>query len=190
MKRIVLSVVSEMRQAKRRQHPITASSFFTPVLLLVIIGALVMALQWPRPAQLVPVTACILALVMCSLNFVNELFGAPDRVSEREEVAAGHLPAPAEMPQRLMRIRSAGFFAWIVGFIGLVAVVGFLPAMVVFVCANMMLAYGKTLRTGMVSGLAVGCFCWVVFHVLLHVIWPESLLGDAWPAARVATGFI
>lgn len=190
MKRIALSVVSEMRQAKRRKHLVTASSFFTPVVLLVIVGALLLALQWPRPAQLVPVTACILALVICSLNFVNELFGAPDRVSEREEAVAGHLPAVPEMPQRMMRLRSAGFFAWIVGFIGIVAVVGFLPAMVVFVCANMMLAYGKTFRTGALSGLGVGCFCWVVFHLLLHVIWPESLLGDVWPAARAATGFI
>jgi hypothetical protein len=30
----------------------------------------------------------------------------------------------------------------------------------------------------------------VVFHLLLHVIWPESLLGDYWPAAREMTGFI
>jgi putative tricarboxylic transport membrane protein len=190
MKRIVLNVVSEMRQAKRRQHPITASSFFTPAVLLTIIGALAMALQWPRPAQLVPVTACILALVMCSLNFINELFGAPDRVSEREEAVAGHAPAEAEMPLRLMRIRSAGFFAWIVGFIGAVALVGFLPAMVVFVCTNMTLAYGKSFRTAAMSGVGVGCFCWLVFHVLLHVVWPESLLGDIWPAARTATGFI
>lgn len=190
MKRIVLSVISEMRQAKRRRHPVTASSFFTPAVLLTIMGALAMALQWPRPAQLVPVTACILALVMCSLNFINEVFGAPDRVSERDETVVDHLPVAPEMPQRTMRIRSAGFFAWIAGFIGIVALVGFLPAMVVFVCANMKLAYGKTLRTGVLSGLAVGCFCWVVFHVLLHVIWPESLLGDIWPAARAATGFI
>eukprot|EP01037_Dinobryon_pediforme_P002611 gene2611-2652_t len=190
MKRIVISVVSEMSQAKRQKRQITAASFFTPAILLVIIGATLLALQWPRPAQLVPVTACILALVMCSLNYINELFGAPDRPSEREEVNAGHAAPQTELPQRVMRIRSAGFFLWIVGFIGGVALIGFLPAMVLFVCANMMLAYGKTFRTGALSGLGVGCFCWVVFHLLLHVIWPESLLGDAWPAARAMTGFI
>lgn len=195
MKRIVVTVVSEMRQTRRQtrrqKRQVTAASFFTPALLLVICGALFMALQWPRPAQLVPVTACILALVMCSLNFINELFGAPDRASEREEAVAGHMSMEsAEMPLRRIRIRSGGFFLWIVGLIGGVAVVGFLPAMVIFVCANMMLAYGKSFRTGAVSGLGVGGFCWVVFHLLLHVIWPESLLGDLFPAARAATGFI
>jgi hypothetical protein len=191
MKRIVLSVATEMSQAKRRSRKITASMFFTPVVLLVIAGATAIALQWPRPAQLVPVTACILAFVMCALNLVNEMFGAPDRVSERpEHGAAQDGPRAEELPERVWRLRAAGFFGWIVGFIGLVALVGFLPAMVVFVCANMMLAYGKSFRTGAVSGLGVGCFCWVVFHVLLHVIWPESILGDLWPAARMATGFI
>ena len=107
------------------------------------------------------------------------------------ESLAGLVPMEsAEMPLRLIRIRAGGFFLWIVGFIGGVAVVGFLPAMVVFVCANMMLAYGKSFRTGALSGLGVGCFCWVVFHLLLRVIWPESLLGDLLPAARAAIGFI
>ncbi len=194
MRRIVVSVVSEMRQAKRRGMTFSASSLFTPALLLVIVAAGAMALQWPRPAQLVPLTACGIAFVMCALNLVNEWFGAPDRPSEQEQALAAitHGPGDAEfdLPERVLRWRSVGFFVWIGGFIGLVAVVGFLPAMVVFVCANMTLAYGKSVRVGAFSGICVGGFCWVVFHVLLHVIWPESYLGDVWPAARIATGFL
>jgi hypothetical protein len=79
---------------------------------------------------------------------------------------------------------------WIAGFASGVAVVGFLPAMVMFVCANMMLAEGKSFQTGAVSGMGAGGLCWVVSHLLLHVIWPQSLLGDLFPVARAATGFI
>ena len=96
----------------------------------------------------------------------------------------------AEIPTYLIRVLAGGFFLWIMGFMGGMAVVGFLPAMVLFVCANMMLAYGKSLRMGALNGLGVGYFCWVIFHVLLHMIWPESLLGDLFSAARAAAGFI
>ena len=178
MRRIIVSIVAEMRQAKRRPPVLTAASLFTPVVLLVIAGAMAIAWQWPRPAQLVPVTACAVALVMCSLNLVNEWFGAP-------LVAAGDT-----MPVRLIRLRAAGFFGWLVGFVVLVALIGFLPAIPVFVFANMTIEYGKRLWVGAVSGLGVGVFCWVVFNKLLQVAWPESLLGDLLPAVRVATGFL
>jgi hypothetical protein len=132
-------------------------------------------------------TACAVALVMCSLNLLNEWFGAPDRPS----AGAEHAVVIGEpMPNRLVQARAAAFFGWMLGFVGLVALVGFLPAIVVFVIANMRLAYGRSLKVGVASGIGVGVFCWVVFHELLHVVWPESLLGDWLPGLRTATGFL
>jgi len=188
MRRIVMNVISEFRQMRSSRSRPGFGALFTPAVLLTILGAMVMAAQWPRPAQLVPMTACALALVMCSLNLVNEWFGAPDRPSAQAETAAAM--AGPELPNAVVQSRAAMFFAWMAGFTGLVALIGFLPAIVIFVMANMRLAYGKRLRTGIISGLAVGLFCWVVFHALLHVIWPESLLGDLLPGLRRATGFL
>ncbi len=192
MRRIILNVVSEMRQAKRKPISFDLCSLFTPVLLLTIVAATAVAWQWPRPAQLVPLTACGAALIMCSLNWVNELFGAADRPSAQAETQAATTMAhpEVELPLRLVRTRAAGFYMWLVGFIGAVALIGFIPAIAVFVCANMTLEYGKTVRTGVLSGLGVACFCWLVFHVLLQVVWPESVLGDLLPGARAYLGFI
>lgn len=198
MRRIVINVAGQMRAVagnpQRNRARITLASLFTPALLLAILAATWIALQWPRPAQLVPLTACGVAFVMCALNWVVELFGAPDLPSARDATVArvheAYPPQEAELPLGVIRTRATMFFAWLAGFVVLVAVIGFLPAIVVFVCANMTLQYGKTLRTGLLSGLAMGCFCWLVFHELLQVIWPESLLGDLLPAARAATGFL
>lgn len=193
MRQIVISVFKEMRQAKRRKMDFTIATLFTPGLLLVIAGAGAMAWQWPSKAQLVPMTACVVAFIMCALNLVNEWFGAPDRASAQAEhtpAEPGHAPAEIEMPLGLIRSRAAKFFGWLIAFVVIVALIGFLPAIVIFVFANMTLEYGKSMRLGAVSGLGMGCFCWVVFHLLLQVAWPESLLGDILPGLRVATGFI
>lgn len=152
-----------------------AGLLFSLAVIAAILGATAIAWSWPRPAQLVPLTACAVAGVMALLNLAQEWIA----------------PAPREAPPtRADQIRAAGFFAWLAGFVGLVAAVGFLPAIVVFVTANMTLAHGIRLRIAAPSALGLGLFCWAVFHAALQVIWPESLLGDALPALRTATGFL
>jgi hypothetical protein len=185
MRRIFASVWRELRQVRGTKLRSGFGALFTPAILLAILGAMALAHQWPRPAQLVPMTACAIALVMCVLNWVNELFGAPDRPSAHPDSTA-----PAPVPEAVVNRRALQFFLWLGGFVGLVAGIGFLPAIVVFVIANMTLAYGMRLRVGVLSGAGVGVFCWVVFQMLLQVVWPESLLGDWLPGLRTGTGFL
>jgi hypothetical protein len=37
---------------------------------------------------------------------------------------------------------------------------------------------------------ATALLCWGLFHKLLAVAWPQSVLGDAFPALRATLGFI
>jgi putative tricarboxylic transport membrane protein len=174
-----------MRRTRRR---LSIGALFTPAVILVILGAMAMAREWPRPAQLVPLTAGAIALAVCSLNWINELFGAPDNAPEGQEAEAAALADT--LPNRVVQGRAIVFFLWLGGFVALVALIGFLPAIVVFVVANMTLAYGKGLRASAASAVIVGVFCWLVFHVLLQVAWPDSVLGDLVPNLRTATGFL
>ena len=82
------------------------------------------------------------------------------------------------------------FFLWLVGFAVAVVLIGFLPAMAVFVFTNMTMAHGRKPSQAALLGVCVSLFCWVVFHRLLQVTWPESMLGDALPRLREITGFI
>jgi hypothetical protein len=38
--------------------------------------------------------------------------------------------------------------------------------------------------------VATTLLCWGLFHKLLAVAWPQSLLGDVFPALRATLGFI
>lgn len=192
VRRIIKDVSTQLRAAQRRKHPLSLGLFFTPAVLLFIVAAIGIGWDWPLPAKLVPMTAGFVALIMCALNWVNELFGGPDLPAPREEVkAVAHdVALELDMPESLVRRRAVIFFVWLGLFIGTVAIVGFLPAMFVFVLANMTLIYGQKLSTAALSGAGISVFCWMVFHELLHVTWPMSVLGDSFPALRDATQFL
>ncbi len=190
MRRIVHDTIARMRQPNRTRRPFTLGGLFTPALLLVILGAIAIASTWPRPAQLVAMTASCVALLMCSLAWFDEVYGGNAGML----VQAGPPPnladhVPHDEPELPAR-GAVAFFLWLIGFILVVVLIGFLPAMSVFVIANMTLAHRRPAWQAAMLGLGVTLFCWVVFHTLLHVTWPDSMLGDAWPALRTLTGFL
>ena len=82
------------------------------------------------------------------------------------------------------------FFAWMAAFIAAVWLIGFIPAIAVFVFAYMALGFGEPALPSLGYAAATTVLCWVVFHWALSVAWPQSLLGDLFPQLRAATGLI
>ena len=72
-------------------------------------------------------------------------------------------------------------------FIALVALIGFIPAIAVFVCAYMRFGFGEPWPTALGFAAATTLICYVVFHWALAVAWPPSLLGELFPNLRAAT---
>ena len=82
------------------------------------------------------------------------------------------------------------FFVWMALFIAAVWLIGFIPAIAVFVFAYMALGFGEPLLPSLGYAAATTLLCWVVFHWALGVAWPQSLLGDLFPDLRAYTGLI
>ena len=137
-------------------------------------------------------TACYMALVAALLNLINELFGRPKTeigAGVEGGVDAGITAAPA-VPSQLMVRRASAYFLWLVGFVALIALIGFVPAIPVFVFCYMRFGFGEgTVRS---AGLAIATafLCWLLFDQALAVPWPESLLGDALPMLRARSRLI
>ena len=72
----------------------------------------------------------------------------------------------------------------------LVALIGFIPAIAVFVFAYMAFGFGEPPLPSLGYAAATTLLCWVVFHWALRVAWPQSLLGDLFPELRAYTGLI
>jgi hypothetical protein len=133
-----------------------------------------------------------MALVAAVLNLTVELFSP-------EQTAVAHADAGTTVNGRgnapgvaddVVRRRAAIFFAWMAAFIGLVALIGFIPAITVFVFAYMHFGFGEPWPSSLGYAAATTILCTIVFHWALQVAWPPSLFGDLFPALRAYSRLI
>ena len=82
------------------------------------------------------------------------------------------------------------YFAWLAGLMMLVGAVGFIPAIAIFIFVYMRFGFKEPALNAAVYALATALLCWGLFHKLLAVAWPQSLLGDFFPELRSALGYI
>jgi putative tricarboxylic transport membrane protein len=194
---IVKSVASELRHIGSHPLRLSASAAFTIAVIAFILTAIALSSEWPAVAKPVPLTACYMALTFASLNLINELFGkeqtARGNVDGGVAVGGGHEPFGDRyygMSPGAMRTRATIYFLWLVGLMVLVALIGFIPAIAVFVFAYMHFGFGERALPSAVFAAATTLLCWGLFQKLLAVAWPQSLLGDYFPALRASLGFI
>lgn len=183
-----------MRSLRLSSLNLGVAPLFNVALLAVLIGALVMAHGWPTAAQIVPLTAVWVAIFFVAVDLVLQIF------RERQPVlsAVGHGPvqeAPAEAagempPPRVIAIRVVRYFAWILGFLLLAHVIGLLPAMFVFLIAFMRFEGPERWLLSLSLSLATVVLAYLLFDLVLATPWPQSWLGDAFPALRAAVGIV
>jgi hypothetical protein len=99
-------------------------------------AALIKSAHWPIEEQIVPRTACWAAIIAGAFNLVTEVFGA----DKPAPAPGGHpLPMPMgpELPVKVTLQRAAEFFLWLGGLVALASLIGFVPAIGVFVVLYM-----------------------------------------------------
>jgi hypothetical protein len=178
----------EFRHLNRAHMKITPNAWFTLFTVVVAIAALITSAEWPADEALVPRTACWVALGAGLLNLVTEVFGATKAAADHG--AAHGAPKEAKLPAPIMLSRAGEFFGWMAGFIIVAALVGFIPAIGIFVVLYMGLGFRQSFVRAGVFGAAVALFCYSVFDRGLSVPWPQSVLGDIFPMLRDMTGLL
>jgi len=178
----------EFRHLNRAHMKITPNAWFTMFALAVAIAALITSADWPADEALVPRTACWVALGAGVLNLVSEMFSA-DKTAPAHGHQHGAL-TQAKLPAPVMLSRAGEFFGWLAGFIILASLIGFIPAIGIFVVLYMGLGFRESLVRATVFGAAVTLFCYSVFDRGLSVPWPQSVLGDIFPMLRDMTGLL
>jgi hypothetical protein len=189
---IVMSVVREIRQVQRHQLRFSASAAFTIAIIVFILAAIALSSEWPAAAKPVPLTACYMALVAAGLNLLNELFGKEQSMAARGGVDGGVAVEHDDLgiDPKTARRQSTAYFAWLLAFLGAIWLVGFLPAIAIFVFAYMHFGFGEPASHSAGFAAAMALLCWGLFDRIMAVAWPASLLGDLFPALRAAVGFI
>jgi TctA family transporter len=178
MRQTVVDIWHELRHLQLSQLRFGQSGAFTLAIIAIVIFALTRSSDWPLQEQIVPRTACWAALVAACLNMLTEVFGRTGIVPLHGSEIAGL----DSMPVRKVRWRATTFFLWLAAFMILVELVGFIPAIGVFVFCYMRLGFEQTLRRALLSAVILTLLCWGIFDWGLRVPWPHSLLGNAFPA--------
>ena len=189
---IVMNVVREIREVKRHQLRFGASASFTLAVIAFIIAAIALSSEWPAVAKPVPLTACYMALTAAVLNLISELFGKEQSASTRGVdggVAVRH-NAELDVEPAAARYQATLYFAWLALFLLAIWVIGFVPAIAVFVFAYMCLGFREPALQSLGFAAGTALLAWGLFDQLLAVHWPSSLIGDLFPALRAMFSFI
>ena len=80
--------------------------------------------------------------------------------------------------------RAVTYLGWLLGFLALVALIGMLPTVFAFVVLYMRLEGDEKWRLTLTIAAGMTTFAFVVFERLLHLPWPQTVVGGWFPALK------
>lgn len=155
-------------QLKRRG---IEKSLFTLLIGGVLVIAMIVAWEWPLRASIIVLVLGIIGVALAVAQLVSDLKSLTSGAQPSEALT---MEAPAG--EASGRWGAVEIWGWIVGFIILIQLIGFLSAIPVFVFSYTKAYGGGWLLSSLLASFA-WAFVYAVFEKVLHVPWPEPLLG-------------
>ena len=168
-------------------------TIFTAIVLAFFGAAILSSLYWELEAKLMPWAVAwsglgfgLLHLIGRFVSFAGESPKKP--AAEAEHTAdkdfIGLVEIIAALPTSEMLSRAGIFLAWCLLYLGLTALIGLLPAMFVFLMAYMRFQGRERWSLSLMVSVPTWIFAYLLFHRVVAVVWPKSLLGDWFPVIR------
>ena len=156
---------------------------------------------WEFGARLIPQTVAIAAMIFIGWLVLSAMFIAP---GEKVAVEADGIPGRGEggtqpvqsdvhfdisadygdLSGAEIRRRVINYFLWLLFFFGAAAIVGLLPAMFLFMVGYMRFEGKESWKVTLLVGIPVWLVSYMLFHKLLIIPWPQTLVGDWFPVLR------
>ena len=171
------------------------SQLFTMFMIALIAAAVLMSLQWDFSAKIVPLVVGTVGLTAAGLSLFNEMCRKPAAAmteglaehAQHEVQEKIHMDLTSDtghLPVREIIVRAIWFFGYLIGFMAVMAVIGLIPTVGVFVVFFM--RYEARERWSLVIPYAVVLvfFIWFAFDYFMAVPWPPTLIGEWFPALK------
>jgi hypothetical protein len=191
-----------------RFHP---SQLFTIFVITILGAACFMALSWDFSAKIVPLVIGIVALIASGTSLFNDMCRKPEAGMEslvdqtihevERQISAGggggaaaatadqkiHMDLTSEtghLPLNVIITRAARFFGYLFVFMGIMAVIGLIPTVGLFVVFFM--RYENSERWTLVITYATVLVIAItfVFEHVMHIPWPPTLMGQWFPELK------
>ena len=170
------------------------SNLFPAFLLVLFAVMLSEAGEWNPLARIIPVIVGTGAIAFCALALINEVFkrGGVKQESLDEKARAQvqqkmHMDIKSNishLPVKTLLTRGAFFFGWMIVFLMLMALIGLIPTVPLFVILLMRIEGREPWRIVLPMAVFMCGFIYVLFDQLLAIPWPPSVLGDFLPALK------
>ncbi|MEE2969896.1 MAG: tripartite tricarboxylate transporter permease [Pseudomonadota bacterium] len=176
---------------------------FTFLLMLSFAVALAISSEWEFGAKLVPWVVGWAGVLFTSWLILSGLFvgsGSAQKVGSHDdasEVTASdafatvsedvHYDIQADytgLETATIFTRAASYFAWLLFFFGAASLIGILPAMFVFLVGYIRFEGKETWKMTLIIACSMEAFCYILFHKVLIIPWPQTVLGDFFPGLR------
>jgi len=141
------------------------------------------ASAWQFAARLMPQTASVAGFIVVLIYAFTALFGARQLAIASINVADS---AAAASQARLTYSRLGSQLGWLIGLLVAVSVIGMMPALGAFIVLYIRFVGAARWSTALVIAIPLWVAMYLLFNTLLHVPWPPSLLGDAFPQLRAS----
>ena len=175
-----------------RFHP---SQLFTIFMIVLIGAAVAVASRWDFSAKIVPLVVGTAALTAAALSLFNDMCRKP--AAAAPEGLAGQAQHQVEekihmdltsdtghLPVREIIVRAAWFFGYLIAFMGVMAVIGLIPTVAVFVVFFMRWEAQERWTLVIPYAAALVIFIWFTFDYVMSVPWPPTLIGQWFPAMK------
>jgi TctA family transporter len=192
------------------QAPTFRSSQLFTIFMIGVIGSMaIMALQWDFSAKIVPLVVATVALTAAGLSLFNDMCRIPEKSSESLSDQAMHdverqlaaqegsgastadqkihmdLTSDTEhLPVSLIIKRAARFFGYLVAFMGVMACIGLIPTIAVFVVFFMRYENQEKYRLIIPYAVILVVAVSYVFDYVMAIPWPPTLIGQMFPALK------
>jgi len=136
---------------------------------------------WNESSKIVPTILCWGGLALSIFSLVIDLTWHP----ENDDGLHMDLESDtAHLSKREVVTRAAVFFGWLVGLMISMATIGLIPTVPIFVILFMRLEGRERWVLAITQAVCLTAFIYFVFHRTLHIPWPPTLLGWAFPQLR------
>lgn len=164
--------------------------FFSILITFVFAFAAYSVMELDYQARLAPSSVGFFGVALTLLLVLFSAFTEPAKPTDSSGVNTtdqAHFDIQADygdLPSRTVYARAARFLLWCLGYVVLAHAIGMLPALLVFLVVYMLSEGQEKVMLTVPVALGLSTFCYVMFHIVLRVPWPRSMIGTMYPYFR------
>ena len=147
---------------------------------------LVTSQGWLLIARIGPTVVASILVIAGTISLAYKVFVNPAQAGSTHAGGGIHMDVGVEhaekLPNKVTLTRAARFFGWFVAFLVCMALIGMIPTVPLMIVAYMRVEGREPWRLSLILAVCVTVFLYVVFDRIIHIPWPDSLLGQWFPA--------